>query len=90
MIVVIRRDIGNFPDVVGGVAHGHTQTRRFDHRAVIAGVAHGHRLRAGQAQVCRQRQQTAARRPAAGVALHVAGQAASMERQAASRSASSW
>ena len=23
MIVVIRRDIGNFPDVVGGVAHGH-------------------------------------------------------------------
>ena len=28
MIVVIRRDIGNFPDVVGGVAHGHTQTRR--------------------------------------------------------------
>ena len=39
MIVVIRRDIGNFPDVVGGVAHGHPQTRRFDHRAVIAGVA---------------------------------------------------
>ena len=66
MIVVIRRDIGNFPDVVGGVAHGHTQTRRFDHRAVIAGVAHGHRLRAGQAQVCRQRQQTAALRHAGG------------------------
>ena len=77
MIVVIGDYIGNFPDFVGGVAHGNTQPRSLQHGAVIAGIAHRHRLVTRKSQIVRQRQQAAALRNAGGVDVHIAGQAGS-------------